>query len=541
MNEAVSQMISACEWALSKYLIFSDNVFAPLIYYSHLAAFAASLLVGIFIFINGRKNLANNALFAMVLFFAGWILSDLVLWATEIPSYTIFFWSLINLFEPLVYYFAFYFAYVFLKNRDLSLRMKILSFLPMLPIIFLTPTPFSILGYDITNCDRAAVEGVLAFYGYAVEVLYTLISAMVILNHAEKHKEERKKSLILLFGIIFFLLSFSLGNIVESLTENWYIGQIGLLGAPVFAGALAYLIVRYQSFNIKLLSAQGLIAAIWVMTLSLLFIRHIENVRFVVFATLVLITILGNQLIKSVKREVALREELEVANVGQANLLHIINHQIKGYLTKARLVFDDLLHDEGHRLTGSARPMIEQGFASVTEGVNFVQNFLNASNIEKGTFTYDMKPVDFRSIVEAEADKLKSAMLEKGLEFSLNVLDGDYKMTGDKAQLGQAVKNLIDNSMRYTPHGTVNLQLTTNNGKILFKIQDTGVGISEELRPKLFTKGGRDKDSQKVNVNSTGFGLAFVKGVAEAHKGRVWATSPGVSRGSTFCMELPAV
>ena len=112
-------------------------------------------------------------------------------------------------------------------------------------------------------------------------------------------------------------------------------------------------------------------------------------------------------------------------------------------------------------------------------------------------------------------------------------------MKGDEVELGQAVRNLIDNSIKYTPQGSINLQLTTNNGKILFTIHDTGVGISEELKPKLFTKGGRDKDSQKINVNSTGFGLAFIKGVVEAHKGRVWAESRGVGKGSSFYMELP--
>ena len=149
-----------------------------------------------------------------------------------------------------------------------------------------------------------------------------------------------------------------------------------------------------------------------------------------------------------------------------------------------------------------------------------------------------MAPLDFKSIVTEVGDKQKDLAQEKGLSFNLQVSDGNYNMNGDKAQLGQAVRNLIDNSIKYTPKGTIDLRLTTNDKKILFKIQDTGVGISDELKPKLFTKGGRDKDSLKVNINSTGFGLTFVKGVVEAHKGRVWAESPGVNKGSTFYMEL---
>ena len=136
-------------------------------------------------------------------------------------------------------------------------------------------------------------------------------------------------------------------------------------------------------------------------------------------------------------------------------------------------------------------------------------------------------------------DKQKDAARTKGLSLELFIAEGDYNMTGDAIQLGQAVRNLIDNSIKYTPQGSLWAKLERIGNKIIFSVKDTGVGISEELKPKLFTKGGRDKDSQKININSTGFGLAFVKGVVEAHKGRVWVESPGTGKGSTFYMELP--
>lgn len=245
------------------------------------------------------------------------------------------------------------------------------------------------------------------------------------------------------------------------------------------------------------------------------------------------------EVVRLYKQVEELNRELQVANEGQANLLHIINHQIKGYLTKARLVFDDLLTDQSYNLSEGAKPMVKQGFDSVTEGVDFVRDFLNASNIERGTFTYEVKPLNFKEIVLKQIEDMRSQAVEKGLKYEVDIREGDYNMMGDDVQLGQAVKNLVDNSIKYTPNGSINLQLTTDNKRLIFKVQDTGVGISEELKPKLFTKGGRDKDSQKVNINSTGFGLAFVKGVAEAHKGRVWAESAGHDKGSTFYMELP--
>ncbi|MEK7147801.1 MAG: HAMP domain-containing sensor histidine kinase [Patescibacteria group bacterium] len=246
------------------------------------------------------------------------------------------------------------------------------------------------------------------------------------------------------------------------------------------------------------------------------------------------------EVVRLYKEVEKLNEDLKTANEGQANLLHIINHQIKGYLSKSRNIFSELLTEPGYNAcTDEAKPLLSEGFNSMTEGVTFVQNFLNASNIDRGMFTYNMVPADFKKIVTDIAETQKSAIQEKGLAFELNVAEGDYGITGDIIQLGQAVRNLLDNAMHYTLQGSVWAKLERVGDKVVFSVKDTGVGLSDEVKPKLFTKGGRDKDSQKININSTGFGLAFVKGVAEAHKGRVWAESEGPGKGSTFYLELP--
>jgi signal transduction histidine kinase len=264
---------------------------------------------------------------------------------------------------------------------------------------------------------------------------------------------------------------------------------------------------------------------------------------FIVALTLV-ISILILIIISSWKKYVGSLEKLnikiEAANKGQLNLIHIVNHQIKGYMTKAMLAFDALLTDTDYGpISEPAQSLIKEGYGSVTEGINFVTDFLNASNIEQGTYHYDIQPVDFQALVEAVVDKKRSQAEEKGLSFELSIDGGQYVTHGDKTQLEQVIRNLADNAIRYTPQGSVKLQLSIKDQKILLTIIDTGVGISNELKPQLFTKGGRDKDSLKINVNSTGYGLSFAKDVVEAHHGHVWAESDGVNKGSTFYMELP--
>ena len=152
---------------------------------------------------------------------------------------------------------------------------------------------------------------------------------------------------------------------------------------------------------------------------------------------------------------------------------------------------------------------------------------------------YEMKELDLKALVKRVADKLAPKAAEKKLKYEVNLANGDYMITGDETQLGEAIGNLINNSIAYTPTGSIHVWLTKKGNKALFAVQDTGVGITEEDKAKLFKSGGRGKDSIKTNVDSTGYGLSFVKGVIEAHHGRVWTESDGPGKGSAFYVELP--
>jgi signal transduction histidine kinase len=150
-----------------------------------------------------------------------------------------------------------------------------------------------------------------------------------------------------------------------------------------------------------------------------------------------------------------------------------------------------------------------------------------------------MEKENLKDIVSEVADQQKRLAEKKGLSLELSVGDGNFEVMADKMQLAQAVKNLIDNAINYTLHGEIKATLEARRDRVIFAVKDNGVGLSDELKPRLFTEGGRDKDSVKININSTGFGLSFVKEVVLAHKGRVWAESEGRDKGSTFYMELP--
>ena len=78
------------------------------------------------------------------------------------------------------------------------------------------------------------------------------------------------------------------------------------------------------------------------------------------------------------------------------------------------------------------------------------------------------------------------------------------------------------------------------NTTIRLSVKDSGIGVSAQDKDHIFTEGGRGEASQKVNPDSTGYGLFIVKGIVTAHGGRVWFESDGAEKGTTFFIEMPA-
>lgn len=250
----------------------------------------------------------------------------------------------------------------------------------------------------------------------------------------------------------------------------------------------------------------------------------------------------ANEVVYTHSLELArLKEELEKANAQQENLLHFISHEVKGFLTEGQNAFAGIVEgdygDASPQLTALARGALTK----MRAGVDTVMNILDASNLKKGTMSYKKEPYNFAVALEDAIRVMQPKADEKRLVLKLNVGKGKmYETTGDKEKIEQhVIRNLIDNAIRYTPQGSIMVSLAKAGDKIQFSVKDTGVGITEEDRPKLFTEGGHGKDSIKVNVDSTGYGLFIAKQVVETHGGTIRAESEGAGKGSEFIVELP--
>jgi signal transduction histidine kinase len=536
-----------CNFDSGSYLVFGPNV-GPLQYYSHLPIIIISLALAVFIFTQNRHKLSNQVLFTTILTFVLWVFFDSIIWATNRSDVIMFMWSLQVLIEPLVYIGTLYLLHTLIAGGDVPFSWKITWFITYLPIILLSPTALNLQSFDITNC--LAVEGLFGhYYDYSLEIVFVLwlLVFAIIKYRSAVNRVFKTEILALTIGSLLFLVAFSWGNITGSFTDDWQLAQYGLFGMPVFTSFLVYGIVKYQAFNIKIIGAVGLVLALIASTFALLFVNNVSVFREVAIATFVLSVIFGIMLIRGVNREVEQREyieklagELQRINEQQEGLIHFIGHEVKASLTKDAGAFASIADGDFGSVPETVKSFVTQALVQTRQGVDAVSNILKASNLKKGTVTYTKEPFDLKPLVADAVEKARVIAEQKGLTISFTAEEASYQMTGDKAQISDHVlRNLIDNAVNYTPSGSITVSLKSEDKKLVFAVKDTGVGITEEDKKRLFTEGGHGKDSQTINAHSTGYGLYIAKQISEANGGTIRAMSEGVGKGSTFIVEFP--
>ncbi len=505
--------------------------------------FFASLGFGLSIYASNRESKVNKSWFIVSIFVGLWGLSLYGVTSTENIKIALKWQYLLDISAILipVTYFSFVCDLLNIQGDDWFKRL--ILYLGATVSIF-SVTPFFKTGvvqkYGFFWIEPGPYYLVFPLFFAAI----TAISLVFLIIEYFQSNDKQVRAQIrntLLAGMIGFG-----GGITNFFPQVINVYPFGNYFVILYVAFMSYGVLRYKLLSKKMLSAQLVSGAIVLVFLfNLLQPDSLVNwaVKFLLFILVLIFSVL---LVRGVYNEISQKEkiekladELKAANEGQVSLMHFMNHQVKGRFGNAKNIFAELMTDDYGVMPPKTIPLLEKGLDEVNMGIDYVQNVLRGASAENGKIPYEMKPLDFRQIVETAFAKEKDRAESKNLKFELKIDDGDYNMHGDARELGESVRNLFDNSINYTQEGSVKILLTGDKYAIKLNIEDTGVGILEEDKPKLFKSGVRGTDSLKFNVNSTGYGLAFVKGVIDAHKGRVWAESEGRWKGATFNVELP--
>ncbi|MBC7227482.1 MAG: GAF domain-containing protein [Thermoflexales bacterium] len=150
--------------------------------------------------------------------------------------------------------------------------------------------------------------------------------------------------------------------------------------------------------------------------------------------------------------------------------------------------------------------------------------------------------LDMAQLVQQAASEYRWQADMKGLRLWTEIIQDISPVRGNRRMLLQAIGNLLDNAIKYTPEGgTITLRLWEENGEVILTVQDTGVGIPPEALPHVFEHFYRARQPGTEHISGTGLGLSLVQSIIREHHGRVWVESEGVpGKGSLFGIALPA-
>ncbi len=539
--------------------LFDLSIAPQLLFYTYLPVIAVSLFIGLYVLINDRYSLLAKLLFGISLSFTLWTVDIFFAWIAAYHSHVLFSWKLTPIIEVVMFLLAIWFVYVFIdeKQRDISIGKKALFLAMIFPVIIFTPTEFNIPYFDMVSCEGH--PGVLWYYMYFLEVISIFWIGIICTRKffSEKDAAHKKRVLLVMVGMILFLLLFFASNVIGQYMEIQEISFFGSLGMLLFLGFLAYLIVKFQAFNIKLAGAQVLVVAQSILIASMLIFANSLINRILIMLTLAAVLGAGFFLIRSVKKEITRKDELQEMSdrLARANdelrkldnakseFISIASHQLRTPLTAIKGFLSLILEGSYGKISPEVQDILNKVYASNDRIVQLVENLLNISRIESGRIQYQFQKSSIEDILKELSDMFFVMAKNKNLTLTFTLPKKKLPLLYmDSGKIREVVSNLIDNAFKYTEKGGVEVILEQKGPVARITVSDTGMGIEAETMPHLFSKFIRgSKEASRMNVAGTGLGLYVGKSFIEAHHGRIWIESDGKGKGSRFIVELPIV
>ncbi|HEX5430093.1 MAG TPA: ATP-binding protein [Patescibacteria group bacterium] len=529
----------------------------PIITIIHIIAIAINIILAIVV-IRNRHNPAN-IIFAFLNFsIAFWTMANIETSLVESASMQLF-WVRMVMFSAVVLSSLFYLFIKTFPERKFKLNNseKIFFYLVVPLVALFTQTSYVFSG--VTKAPgqlipTPIVEPGISIFGITVLICIGLGIILLARRYRFSTGELKAQMKLLLIGVgLMFALILSFDFFAVVVFHVTFFISLSPIYTMVFLLLATYAIVKYHLFNLKVIGTEALIVGISIALFSQLFTEDNPSQRWVEGFILVSTILLGYLLIRSVKKEVEQREQLEILD----KELEAANEKLK-VLDKARAEFISIA---SHQLR-TPPATIKWYLAAVTAGdfgpvpekvqkavstaemtnnsqISLIDDLLNASRIERGKMEFVFEPTDILKITQITVDQLTPQALQRKQKLLYTPPKGEFpQVNADREKLRQVINNLVDNSIKYTPTGGwIKVELAKTAKDVQIRVSDNGRGIKPGEEKNIFTK--YDRGGKKMDSQGLGLGLYVAKVIIEQHKGKIWATSDGENKGATFTISLP--
>lgn len=251
--------------------------------------------------------------------------------------------------------------------------------------------------------------------------------------------------------------------------------------------------------------------------------------------------LLHERLIRQNQELAAANAELQRLDEMKSLFVSIAAHELRTPLS-AVVGYTELLQDESDGLTPSQQHHLALIANNARRLHALTNSLLDLTRLEAGQIVLQIKRTDFLSLVEDAAEQLRPALEAKQQRLHLDATPGLPAAHCDPERALQILTNLLSNAHKYTPeHGsiTLRLMLAERDGYVQVAIADTGMGIPEADRDRLFDRFFRASNAGGGIGSGAGLGLYIVQLLVDLHGGEVWFESE-VGRGTTFYVTFPS-
>ena len=212
-----------------------------------------------------------------------------------------------------------------------------------------------------------------------------------------------------------------------------------------------------------------------------------------------------------------------------------VSHELRTPLASVKALVETL-QDGALEDTDTARDFLRRIHGDVDRMTAMVSELLELSLLESGHAPMHLAPVDIRSVVDETESEFALRLESRGLSLKTDLPEGLPYVMADAAKLSQVLRNLVENSVKFTPAGgSIGISAMDSGQWVELRVSDTGVGIAPAHLPHVFERFYKVDRSRRDD--GTGLGLAIVKHLVEAHGGDIRAESIE-GQGSTFTVAL---
>ena len=228
----------------------------------------------------------------------------------------------------------------------------------------------------------------------------------------------------------------------------------------------------------------------------------------------------------------------EAATRAKDEFLATLGHELRSPMTAIRGWIQ--LLKEGVLTAEEASDALSMIDSSTRVQARIIEDLMDVSRIMAGKVMIEPSNIRLGPIIESVVATFRPAAALQGITLTAAVPPEALFVWADATRLQQIGWNLISNAIKFTPRGgSVHVSLARENDSAVFRVRDTGQGISTDLLPHVFERYRQEEGDSKKSHQGLGLGLAIVRHLVESHGGTIRAFSEGKGAGAEFIVTLP--